>query len=143
MMKHRAVVLALIVATAVAHASAQQPPANHAPAQRASGQQAEPLQTAPLKPAPKPLTFPQRIRQLLSKTSTTFDDARGTPDMVVSNYLDPKGGKTTIVIVNDRRRNLLGFYVYNFGSIKDAKNKDEVYRYLLDSNDAISIGTFF
>ncbi|HMG37011.1 MAG TPA: hypothetical protein VKM94_23980 [Blastocatellia bacterium] len=127
-MRSKAVVSALVIAFAATCAQAQQP---------------DPLQTTPPKPAPKPLTFPQRIRQLLSRTPSTFDDARGTPDMVVSNYLDPKGGKTTIVIVNDRRRNLIGFYIYNFGNLKDAKNKDEVYRYLLDANDAISIGTFF
>src|SRR5215471_5609479 len=77
---------------------------------------------------PAPLTFAQRIKQMLQRVGATADDARGTPDMVVSNYPDLKGGKTTIVIVNDRRKGLLGFYVYNFGSVKAATNKDEVYK---------------
>jgi len=63
--------------------------------------------------------------------------------MVVSSYGDPKGGKTTMVVVNDRTRNMLGLYVYNFGSLKDASNREEVYKYLLSANDAITIGAFF
>ena len=63
--------------------------------------------------------------------------------MVVSNYPDAKGGKITIVLVNDRRRNLVGFYIYNFGSLKNAANKEAIYKYLLSTNDAITIGSFF
>ena len=55
----------------------------------------------------------------------------------VSSHPDPKG-KITIVLVNDRRRNLIGFYIYNFGSLKDAANKEEIYKYLLAANDAIT-----
>jgi hypothetical protein len=104
--------------------------------------QADPGQAVP-KPAPRPLTFTQRMKQYLQRTGATTDDSRGSAEMVVSNYPDPKGGRTTIVLVNDRRRNLVGFYIYNFGNVKEVKNKEEVLRYLLNTNDEITIGTFF
>ena len=94
------------------------------------------------KPAPK-LTFTDRMKAYLQRTGSTVDESKSTPDMVVSTYPDAKGGKVTVVLVNDRRRNLLGFYIYNFGSIKGATNKDEVYKYLLAANDSITIGSFF
>lgn len=112
----------------------------------ALAQQTDPAQTGPpkvVKPAPPKLTFTDRMRAYLQRTGSTIDEGKSTPDMVVSNYPDAKGGKVTIVLVNDRRRNLLGFYIYNFGSIKGAANKDEVYKYLLASNDSITIGSFF
>ena len=112
----------------------------------ASAQQTDPIQTGPpkvVKPAPKPLTFTERMKGYLQRTGSTIDESKSTPDMVVSNYPDAKGGKVTIVLVNDRRRNLLGFYIYNFGSLKSAANKDDVYKYLLGANDSITIGSFF
>ncbi|HSE36203.1 MAG TPA: YbjN domain-containing protein [Blastocatellia bacterium] len=111
----------------------------------APAQQTDPAQTAPpqvAKPAPR-LTFGDRMKQFLRRSGATIDDSKSTPDMVVSNYPDAKGGKVTIVLVNDRRRNLLGFYIYNFGSIKSAANKEAVYKYLLAANDSITIGSFF
>ncbi len=111
----------------------------------AIAQQADPAQAGPpkvAKPAPK-LTFTDRMKQYLQRTGSTVDESKSTPEMVVSNYPDAKGGKVTIVLVNDRRRNLLGFYIYNFGSLKGATNKDEVYKYLLAANDSITIGSFF
>ncbi len=63
--------------------------------------------------------------------------------MVVSNLPDAKGAKLTSVIVNDRRKNLLGFYIYNFGNLKDAPGRDDVNKYLLAANDLITIGSFF
>jgi hypothetical protein len=100
-------------------------------------------QVQPPKPKPAPRTFADRIKQYLARTGSTIDANKSTPDMVVSNYPDAKGGKITIVLVNDRRRNLLGFYIYNFGSLKGAANKEDVYKYLLGANDAITIGSFF
>ncbi|MFY9556671.1 MAG: hypothetical protein WAV20_06985 [Blastocatellia bacterium] len=94
------------------------------------------------KPAPR-LTFADRIKQYLQRTGATVDESKSTADMVVSNYSEARGGRITIVLVNDRRRNLVGFYIYNFGSLKDAANKEEVYKYLLAANDAITIGSFF
>jgi len=111
----------------------------------ALAQQVDPNQTIPPKvpkPVPK-LTFAEKMKQFLQKTGSTIDDSKSTPDMVVSNYPDAKGGKVTIVLVNDRRRNLLGFYIYNFGSIKGVANQNEVFKYLLSTNDAITIGSFF
>ncbi len=111
----------------------------------ALAQQTDPAQVGPpkvAKPAPK-LTFTERMKQNLQRTGASIDEGKSTPDMVVSNYPDAKGGKITVVLVNDRRRNMLGFYIYNFGSLKSAANKEEVYKYLLTANDAIMIGSFF
>jgi hypothetical protein len=107
-------------------------------------QQADPTQAPPkvAKPAPK-LTFAERMRQYLQRTGSAIDEGKSSPEMIVSNSADARGGKVTIVLVNDRRRNLLGFYIYNFGSLKNATNKEEVYKYLLSANDAITIGSFF
>jgi hypothetical protein len=111
----------------------------------AFAQQAEPPQTPPpkvVKPAPR-ATFADKIKQYLQQLGAATDPSKSTPDMVVSNYPDSKGGKTTVVIVNDRRKGLVGFYIYNFGSLKAAPNREEVYKYLLTTNDAITIGSFF
>jgi hypothetical protein len=107
-------------------------------------QQAEPQQAPPkvAKPAPK-LTFADKTKQYLQQLGAAIEPSKSTPDMIVSNYPDPKGGKITVVIVNDRRKSLVGFYIYNFGSLKDATNREEVYKYLLSTNDAITIGSFF
>jgi hypothetical protein len=107
-------------------------------------QQAEPPQTPPqvARPAPR-LTFADRVKQFLQQVGATVDASKSTADMVVSSYLDPKGGKTTVVIVNDRRKSLVGFYIYNFGSLKGVTSRDEIYKYLLSTNDAITIGSFF
>ncbi len=112
---------------------------------KAFAQQTGTEQTQP-PPKPRPvvrLTFAERMKQYLQRTGSTIDEGKSGPDMVVSNYPDAKGTKLTIVLVNDRRKNLLGFYIYNFGSLKGATNKEEVYRYLLGANDAITIGSFF
>jgi hypothetical protein len=110
----------------------------------AHAQQTEPPQTQPrvARPAPR-LTFAERTKQYLQRTGATIDEGKSTPDMVVSNLPDAKGGKITVVLVNDRRRNMLGFYIYNFGSLKNTANKEEVYKYLLAANDEITIGSFF
>lgn len=89
------------------------------------------------------LSFTARMKQYLQRTGATIDEAKSSAEMVVTNYPDPKGGKTTVVIVNDRRKNLLAFYIYNFGNLKNASNKEDVYKYLLSTNDEITIGSFF
>ena len=38
---------------------------------------------------------------------------------------------------------MLALYVYNFGSLKEATNREEVYKYLLSANEKLSIGAFF
>ncbi|HVG20036.1 MAG TPA: hypothetical protein VNI02_13380 [Blastocatellia bacterium] len=109
-------------------------------ARQGESPQAQPPQAA--RPAPRP-TFADRVKQFVQQVGATVDAGKSTADMVVSSYLDPKGGKTTVVIVNDRRKNLVGFYIYNFGSLKGVTSRDEVYKYLLSTNDAITIGSFF
>jgi hypothetical protein len=110
---------------------------------QAAAQQTEtPPQPKVARPA-LPVTFAERIKRYAQRHGATIDAAKSTEDMVVSNYPDSKGGKTTIVVVNDRRKGLVGFYIYNFGSVKNASNREEVYKYLLSTNDAITIGSFF
>ena len=83
------------------------------------------------------------VKKYVKIAGATIDDSKSTASMVVSNYSYRKGDKRTIVILNDERKNLLGFYIYNFGNLKNASNREEVYKYLLTTNDAISIGSFF
>ena len=110
----------------------------------AFAQQADPAQEpAPKAAKPAPKTFAERMKQYLLRIGGTVDEGKSTADMIVSNSANLRGGKVTVVLVNDRRRNLLGFYVYNFGSLKNATNKEEVYKYLLEANDSITIGSFF
>jgi hypothetical protein len=111
-------------------------------ARQADPAQAQPPQPKPRPPAPK-LTFADKAKLYLQKLGASIDPAKSTADMVVSNYSDPKGGKTTVVITNDRRKNFVGFYIYNFGNLKNATNKEEVFKYLLSTNDAITLGSFF
>jgi hypothetical protein len=59
-----------------------------------------------------------------ARSGSTIDDSKSTVDMVVSNYPDAKGGKVTIVLVNDRRRNLLGFTFTTLGVSKSSANKE-------------------
>jgi hypothetical protein len=99
-------------------------------------------QVAPPKPRPRP-TFAQQIKSNLQRIGGSVDDSKSSAEMIVSNYPDLKGGKTTVVITNDRRKSLIGFYVYNFGNLKNSTNREEVYKYLLSTNDAITIGSFF
>jgi hypothetical protein len=94
------------------------------------------------RPAPRP-AFSDVTRRNLKLVGATIDENKSTADMVVSGLLDEKGVKTTVVIVNDRRKNLLGFYVYNFGNLKNAGKREDIYKYLLAANDQITIGSFF
>ncbi|MBI3651509.1 MAG: hypothetical protein HY231_10865 [Acidobacteria bacterium] len=92
-------------------------------------------------PAPKPLI--EIVKQYAVLVGATIDDAKSTATMIVSNHPDSKGNKTNVVILHDRKKNFLGFYIYNFGSVKDLQNREEVFKYLLSINDAITIGSFF
>ena len=83
------------------------------------------------------------VKKYVRTAGATIDDSKSTSSMVVSSYSYRRNDKTTIVILNDERKSLLGFYIYNFGSLKNASNREEVYKYLLSTNDAISIGSFF
>ena len=110
----------------------------------AMARQAE-TQTPPPKaarPAPRP-SFAEVTRRNVQRVGATVDETKSTADMIVSGHLDEKGAKITLVIVNDRRNNLLGFYIYNFGNLKNVSKREEIYKYLLSANDAITIGSFF
>jgi hypothetical protein len=103
-----------------------------------------PETVAPKKTGPAPnLMFAERVKHYLQLSRASVDEYKSTADMIVSNYPDPQGSKTTIVIVNDLRRNLYGFYIYTFGSLKSARNREVVYKYLLAANDEITLGGFF
>jgi hypothetical protein len=111
----------------------------HGMAEQARNEQ---KQAQPRPPQPR-LSFAEVVKRSLQRVGATIDESRSAAEMVVSNYPDSRGGKITIVIVNDKRKNLLGFYVYNFGNLKNVTNREEIYRYLLSANDAITIGSFF
>jgi hypothetical protein len=83
------------------------------------------------------------LRQYLRRVGATVDQARSKADLLVSKYADPRGGTTTIVLVNDARKKLLGFYIYDFGNLGGASNAEAIYKYLLEANDQIAIGAFF
>ncbi|HSE97051.1 MAG TPA: hypothetical protein VLD57_02200 [Blastocatellia bacterium] len=104
--------------------------------------QTEQKQAQP-RPAQPRLTFAETVKRSLQRVGATIDESKSAAELVVTNYSDPKGGKTTIVIVNDKRKNMIGLYIYNFGSLKNVANREEVYRYLLSANDSITIGSFF
>jgi Putative bacterial sensory transduction regulator len=117
----------IVLALAAVQVLAQQPAQEQTP-------------SAP-RPAPR-LAFADRVRQYVQRLGATVDQGKSTADMIVSNLPD-KGGKLTVVVVNDRRKNLIGFYMYNFGSVKNVPNREEVFKYLLSANDSITIGSFF
>jgi hypothetical protein len=105
--------------------------------------QAQPAAGQASKPAAPRLSVIETVKRSLQRMGASVDAGRSTAQMAVSNYSDPRGGKTTIVVVSDRTKNVLGLYVYNFGSLKDAANREEVYKYLLLANEEITIGAFF
>lgn len=121
----------LALALSVATAMAQQPAATQTPGAQ------------PPKPAAPKLSLIETVKRSVQRMGASVDPGKSTPQMVVSNYPDPRGGKTTIVVVSDRAKNVLGLYVYNFGSVKEATNREEIFKYLLLANDAITIGAFF
>jgi hypothetical protein len=107
-------------------------------------EQAQSQEPAAQRPRPAPrLTLMESIRRYLPRVGATIDEAKSSPDLIVSNYTHPRGGKIVVVIQNKRDKNLLGLYIYNFGSLKGVNNREEIYRYLLSTNDAITIGSFF
>src|SRR5689334_728313 len=95
---------------------------------QASAQQTDPTQTAEKpkpKPAPRPKPLMEQVREYVQKLGGTIDE-KSTPVMVVSNYVDERAGtRTNVVILQGKNKNLLSFYVYNFGNVKNASNKEE------------------
>lgn len=92
-------------------------------------------------PAPKPLI--ESLKPYLVLAGATIDESKSTATMIVSNHPDSKGVKTNVVILHDKKKGFLGFYIYNFGSVKDLGAREEVFKYLLSINDSITIGSFF
>lgn len=92
-------------------------------------------------PAPKPLI--ESLKPYIVLAGATIDEAKTTATMIVSNHPDSKGIKTNVVILHDKKKGFLGFYIYNFGSVKELGNREEVFKYLLSINDSITIGSFF
>ena len=109
----------------------------------AGAQQPEPAKPGQAKPRVSKLSLMDTVKLYVQKAGASADETKSTADMVVSNLPDARSAKLTIVIVNDRRKSLLGFYIYNFGNLKDAPGRDEVSKYLLAANDLITIGSFF
>jgi hypothetical protein len=104
-------------------------------------QQQTPEQPKVPRPAPK-LSTMDAVKHHLQRYGATVDEAKSQADMVVSSYTNEKG-KVKIVILNDHRKELLQFYVYDFGSVKDLANRDEIDKYLLLANESLSVGAFF
>jgi hypothetical protein len=107
-------------------------------------QQTDP-QTKPEQPkAPRPKPAPiEIVKRYLQRLGDPIDESKSTPEMVVSSYSDTKKGKVTIVVVYDKKKDLIGLYIYNFGNLKNAPDVEAVNRYLLSANDALTIGAFF
>jgi hypothetical protein len=91
--------------------------------------------------APKPLI--ESLKPYVVLAGATIDESKSTATMLVSNHPDSKGIKTNVVILHDKKKGFLGFYIYNFGSVKELGNREEVFKYLLSINDSITIGSFF
>ena len=104
-------------------------------------QQQTPEQPKAPRPAPK-LSTMDTVKRHLQRFGATVDEAKSQTDMVVSSYTNEKG-KVKVVIVNDHRKELLQFYVYDFGSVKDIANRDEIDKYLLLANESLTVGAFF
>jgi hypothetical protein len=83
------------------------------------------------------------IRRHMQRLGYSIDESKSKPDMLVSNYSDAKRGKVTIVMVYDKRKEVVDFYIYNFGNVDKAADAAALNKYLLAANDAIIIGAFF
>lgn len=85
----------------------------------------------------------ETVKRYLQRLGRPIDPARSKTDIVVSSYLDEKKGKVDIVIAYDQKKDLIGFYIYDFGNTKQAPDAGAVRSYLLSANDQIAIGGFF
>jgi hypothetical protein len=107
-------------------------------------QQTDPQNKAEQPKAPRPKPAPiEIVKRYLQRLGEPIDESKSTSEMVVSSYTDTKKGKVTIVVVYDKKKDLIGLYIYNFGNLKNAPDAEAVNRYLLSANDALTIGAFF
>jgi hypothetical protein len=119
-------------------------PASSGPALHSLGQDQSSAQNKNEQPRPvKRLSPIEIIRKHMQRLGYGIDEAKSRPDMIVSNYSDAKKGKVTIVIVYDKRKEVVGFYVYNFGNVDKAVDAGALNKYLLNANDEIIIGGLF
>ncbi|HKF59369.1 MAG TPA: hypothetical protein VKJ45_28270 [Blastocatellia bacterium] len=119
-------------------------PASSGPALLSPGQDQSSAQNKNEQPRPvKRLSPIEIIRKHMQRLGYSIDESKSRPDMIVSNYSDAKKGKVTIVIVYDRRKEVVGFYVYNFGNVDKAVDAGALNKYLLNANDEIIIGGLF
>jgi hypothetical protein len=101
-------------------------------------------QNKPEQPHPvRRLSPVETIRKHMQRLGYSIDESKSKPDMIVSNYSDPKKGKVTIAMVYDKRKEVVSFYIYNFGNVGKAADPGALHQYLLAANDAIIIGGFF
>lgn len=133
-MNHRAIMRATIARAAIALAAVAQA--------TALAQQTETPPPKVARPAQRP-AFAETVKKNLQRIGAVVDEGRSKPEMIVSNFTDDKENKVTVVVINYRGANLIGFYIYNFGNLKDAAQREEIHKHLLTTNDAITIGSFF
>jgi hypothetical protein len=108
------------------------------------GQTQSDTQTKPEQPRPIKRASPvDTIRKHMQRLGYSIDESKSKPDMIVSNYADAKRGKVTIVMVYDKRKEVVDFYIYNFGNVGKAADAAALNKYLLAANEAIIIGAFF
>src|SRR5215467_4281795 len=120
-------------------------PASSGPALLSLGQDQSSAQNKNEQPRPpiKRLSPIENIRKHMQRLGYSIDESKSRPDMIVSNYSDAKKGKVTIVIVYDKHKEVVGFYVYNFGNVDKAVDGGALDKYLLNANDEIIIGGLF
>ncbi|HYL97833.1 MAG TPA: hypothetical protein VEZ90_02675 [Blastocatellia bacterium] len=85
----------------------------------------------------------ETVKHYLQRLGRPIDAERSKANLVVSSYIDEKKGKVDIVIAYDQKKDLVGFYIYDFGNTKQAPDAGAVRSYLLSANDQIAIGGFF
>ena len=107
--------------------------------QQEQSQKKEPPRTTRITKAP-PL---ETIRHHLQRLGKPIDEAKSKDDVVVSYYDDAKKGRVAIAITYNRKKDLIGFFIYDFGNVKRAPDPAALQQYLLSANDELSIGAFF
>jgi len=105
--------------------------------------QTEPQNKGEQPRAPRRASPIDTIRKHMQRLGYSIDESKSKPEMIVSNYSDPKKGKVTIVMIYDKRKEVVGFYIYKFGNMDKAVDPSALEKYLLSTNDAIIIGGFF
>jgi hypothetical protein len=107
-------------------------------------QQPSDARNKPEQPRPVKRASPiDTIRKHLQRLGYSIDESKSKADMIVSNYSDTNKGKVTIVMVYDKRKEVVAFFIFNLGSVNNAVDAPALEKYLLTANDVITIGGFF